>query len=86
MSLSSNLIKELMKDNKITLLDIIFNHLKFYDNEFILQLLFHYKNKTAMTTSFLIQQISNEKYKISVNNEYSSRINKYLTNECKKRS
>jgi len=46
--------------------DIVFGHLKFYDNDFILHLLFYYKYKTAISTMDLNQQISNEKYKISI--------------------
>jgi len=63
LNISSNLIKRLVKEEKVTLLDIIFNSLKFYDNAFILQLLFHFKNKIAISTSDLSQQISNEKFK-----------------------
>jgi len=61
LNVSSNLIKKLMKDENVILLDIIFSYLKIYDNDFILQLLFHYRNKTAISTSDLNQQISNKK-------------------------
>jgi len=48
--ISSILIKQLMKDNETTLLDIIFSTLKFYDDEFILELLLYYKNQKVMST------------------------------------
>jgi len=35
LNISSNLIKRLMKDENVSLLDIIFSKLKFYNNEFI---------------------------------------------------
>ena len=63
----SKLIKKLIKDENVDLLDIIYNNLKFFDNEFILQLLIYYKNKKVISTSELNQQISNEKYRILVN-------------------
>jgi len=69
--ISSNLINKLMKDENVSLLDIIFSHLKFYNNEFILQLLLYYKNNATISIPNLIQQISNEKYKISIDFNYS---------------
>jgi len=76
-----------MTDEKVVFLDIIFCNLKFYDNEFILQLLFHYKNKIAISTSDLNQQISNKKFSISINTKYSSNTNSiYLINECNKKN
>ena len=85
LNISSNLIKRLVKEENIKLLDIIFNSLKFYDNAFILQLLLHFKNKIAISTSDLNQLISNEKFKISLNTKYSRNIVKYLINECNKK-
>ena len=85
LNISSNLIKRLVKEENIKLLDIIFNSLKFYDNAFILQLLLHFKNKIAISTSDLNQLISNEKFKISLNTKYSRNIDKYLINECNKK-
>ena len=70
-NISSNLIKTLIKDENVSLLDIIFSHLKFYNNEFILQLLLYYKNNATISIPNLIQQISNEKYKISIDFNYS---------------
>ena len=81
-SRSSNLIKSLIKDEKVTLLDIIFNSLKFYDNELVLRLLLYYKIKTAVSTCDLNQQISNGDIKISINK--SNTIDKYLFNEYNK--
>jgi len=46
LNISSSLIKKLMKDNNKELLEILFkNHLKFFDNEFILNLLKYYESK-----------------------------------------
>ena len=42
LKISSKLIKRLIKNNNAYLLDVIFERLKFYDNEFILHLPFHY--------------------------------------------
>jgi len=94
LNVSSDLIKILIKDEKINLLDIIFSYFKFYDNDFILKLLFYYKNKITISTFDLNQQISNEKFNISINtkdpgliykNFYNNNINKYLLNECDKK-
>jgi len=84
---SSNLIKQLMKDNEINLLDIIFSTLKFYDNDFIIrELLLYYKNQEAMSTSDIEQKISIEKFKISIKSDkYSNNTSKYLTNEIGKK-
>jgi len=45
-------------------LDVIFEHIKIYNNEFIKQLLFHYRNKVDISISDFNQYISDEKYKI----------------------
>jgi len=83
--ITSKLIKILIKDKKVNLLDVIFSNLSFYDNDFILQLLFFYKNKISISTSDLIQQISNEKFKILTGYGYNENIDKYLYNECEKK-
>jgi len=87
--ISSNLIKKLIKDEKVDLLDIIFSHLYFYDNAFILQLLLYYKNKTKISVSELNQQLSNEKFKIPISSYYAfepcNNTGKYLINECYKK-
>ena len=82
-NISSNFIKILIKDKNVSLLNIIFNHLKFYDNSFILQLLFYYKNKITISQTDLIQLISNGKFKILINTEYyfDNHVDKYLENE-----
>jgi len=54
LNISSSLIKKLMKDNSKKLLEILFkNHLKFFDNNFILNLLRGYESKTPITDSEL---------------------------------
>eukprot|EP00833_Pecoramyces_ruminatium_P017644 jgi/Orpsp1_1/1191676/evm.model.d7180000087723.1 len=83
--ISSNLIKRLIGDKNIYLLNVIFNNLKYYDNEFILNFLLYYKNKKPVSIKDLNQQISNEKYKILIDDKYSSKVNKYLINECNKK-
>jgi len=51
-----------MKDHNQELLEIFFKkHLKFFNNDFILELLFYYKNKTAMADSKLYHVINNDK-------------------------
>jgi len=86
LNISSKLITTLIKDENTILLDIIFSNLKFYENEFILRLLLHYKNKTAISISDFNKQISNEKFKILTNTEYSyNDSGKYLINECNKK-
>jgi len=62
-NISSDLIKKLLKDEKVTLLDVIFSNFKFYNNKFILQLLLYYNNKTTISISNLYQQISKDKLK-----------------------
>jgi len=74
-NISSLLIKKLFNDynknyynyrNDISnrYLDVIFEHIKIYNNEFIKQLLFHYRNKVDISISDFNQYISDEKYKI----------------------
>lgn len=76
LTFSSPLIKSLLKDNKTGFLDIIFEILNFFDNEFILQLLFHYKNQNTITTSNLKKQIS--KYKILNYQKSNSYIERHV--------
>ena len=79
LNISSNLIKCLLRNREVNLLDIIFSHYKFYDNEFIVELLLYYKKKTPISTSNLHEIISIEKYKILTNS------GKYLINEFNKK-
>jgi len=66
LNISSSLIKRLMKDNNIELLDIIFKeHFKFFDNNFIINLLIYYKNKTPISDSIFYNEINHDKYKFS---------------------
>jgi len=87
LNISSSLIKQLMKDNNKGLLEILFkNHLKFFDNEFILNLLKHYKSQTSITNIELSTLINNYKYKLSTElgenfEHYDSSY--YLFNACK---
>ncbi|ORY74671.1 hypothetical protein LY90DRAFT_502471 [Neocallimastix californiae] len=66
--ISSSLIRKLINDNKFEVLDIIFNNLNFYDNEFIKWLLYQYKNKISVSSKELNQKISDKKYKIPKSN------------------
>ncbi|KAG4096017.1 hypothetical protein H8356DRAFT_878470, partial [Neocallimastix lanati (nom. inval.)] len=43
--ISSSLIKNAIKDDTNSLLEIILNNFSIYDNDFILRLLYQYKNK-----------------------------------------
>ncbi|KAL6593007.1 ankyrin repeat-containing domain protein [Neocallimastix sp. 'constans'] len=62
---------------------LFFEHIKIYDNEFIKQLLFHYRNKEDISISDFNQYISDEKYKILINDSYYQRgCGKYLLIEC----
>jgi len=76
-----------MKDNTKELLEILFkNHLKFFDNNFILKLLKYYESKIPITDSELSSLINNDKYKISTElNENFDRYDSsyYLFNACK---
>jgi len=65
--ISSSLIRELIKNNEIQLLRIIFENFKFYDNDFIKMLLYQYKNKTSTSVTNLNGIISNKQYRISSN-------------------
>jgi len=59
LNLSSSLVKQIIKEDNIEFLNIIFENYKFFDNEFILNILtIHYKNKIPLSNSDLNQQIS----------------------------
>jgi len=66
---STTLIKELIKDNNVELLNAIFEIIKIYDVELILNFLFHYRNKKPLSSSGLSELISNEKYKVPIFHE-----------------
>jgi len=87
LNISSSLIKKLMKVNSRELLEILFkNHLKFFDNTFILNLLKHYESKTSVTDTELSTLINSDKYKISTElGEHFERYDSsyYLFNACK---
>jgi len=86
LTISSPLIKKLMQDNNKELLEILFkNHLKCYDNTFIIKLLNYYRNKIPISNSGICTLITNDKYKISTElneniNQYDSSY--YLFNTC----
>jgi len=87
LNISSILIKLLMKNNHKELLEILFKkHLKFYDNEIIINLLTYYKNKIPISKSVLHQRIDNDKYKLSIklDKRYLKKYDKsyYLFNVC----
>jgi len=76
LNISSSFIKKLMKDNNKELLETLFKyHFKFFDNEFILNLLLHYKNKRAISDSELYPIINNDKFKIST--EWNEDFDRY---------
>jgi len=62
--ISSALIKRFIKNNNNKLLTIIFNNMNFYNDEFIKELLFKYKNKQGISKENLKHHISNNKFKI----------------------
>ena len=64
--ISSALIKRFIEDNNNKLLNIIFKNMKFYNDEFIKELLFRYKNKQGISKENLKHHISNNKFKIKV--------------------
>jgi len=72
---SSSLIKVLMKDNNEYILNIFLNHLKFFDNLFIIDFFHNYKNKIPISDTELYTRINNGKYKISTD------IKKYINHE-----
>ncbi|KAL6635594.1 hypothetical protein U3516DRAFT_500399, partial [Neocallimastix sp. 'constans'] len=82
---SISLMKKLINDNNTELLLFILKHLSFFDNELVLKLLLLYRNKTPISDIDLIQQISNEKYKI-INKNYKNpffHINNCLVRVCR---
>ena len=86
-NISSSLIKKLMKDNNKKLLEILFkDHIKCFNNSFIINFLNYYKNKISISNSDLFTLVNNDKYKISTKlnkdfNQYDSSY--YLFNACK---
>eukprot|EP00833_Pecoramyces_ruminatium_P016083 jgi/Orpsp1_1/1190115/evm.model.d7180000076654.2 len=78
---SSTLIKNLIKNKKGFILDVIFETFKFYTNDLIKNLLFYYKNKKPLSSFELNQQISKEDYKILVKETIKVNIKNY-DNSC----
>jgi len=84
LGVSTFLIKRLLQDNNVELLDVIFNQFYFFDIEYIKYLLNNYTNKIPISTSSLKEQI--KKYKISteLEDDDTDNVDKYLINACKK--
>ncbi|ORX77403.1 hypothetical protein BCR32DRAFT_60472, partial [Anaeromyces robustus] len=82
--ISTPLIERLIKEDNYQLFSIIIENLNFFDNKFILNiLLFHYKNKTPISTSDLKQQISKYKFKLNKYNIYRrNTCGNYLEEAC----
>ncbi|KAL6636217.1 ankyrin repeat-containing domain protein [Neocallimastix sp. 'constans'] len=87
---TSSLLKQLLKDNKLRLLDIIFNNFKFFDTDCIIKLILIYKNNIPKSTVELNKLINN--YSISTEKDsenifYYEHANcvscVYLINACK---
>eukprot|EP00833_Pecoramyces_ruminatium_P015503 jgi/Orpsp1_1/1189535/evm.model.d7180000072697.1 len=79
--ISSYLIKILIQQDNIKLLDILFKYSKFFDNETILNFCYLSKYKNALSSSELQNIISDEKFKIKKNNN-----DKYLFYAIKTRN
>jgi len=75
--ISSSLIKKLIKEDNTRLLDIIFSHIRFFDNEFILNLLIHYKNQMPIKSAEFNRKI--KYYEI-----YKNKNEAYLSNMCER--
>jgi len=87
LNVSSNLIKRLIKESKTNLLDVVLDNFKFFDNEFIIKLLVHYKTKNPISISSLNQQIEKYKFPVEENNSFRELCpngNIYLVNACGK--
>jgi len=81
--ISSRLIKQLVKEEKAKLLDIIFKNFKFFDLELIRNLLLFYKNKKTLSPVDFNQLFLKEKYRIPCINKSNSCI-QYLIDACNK--
>ena len=64
LNISSFFVKELILDDDIELLEVLFKNLKFFDNRFIINLLNYYNNKTPISNAYLYPLINNDKFKI----------------------
>eukprot|EP00833_Pecoramyces_ruminatium_P013531 jgi/Orpsp1_1/1187563/evm.model.d7180000058637.1 len=84
-NISFPFIKRLMKDDNMDLLDFIFENFNFFDNKFVLKLLFYYKSKYSISDSDLKQQILKYKLVMERNTSYyiyCNQSNKYLFSAC----
>jgi len=75
----SSLIKCLINEKRIDLLNILFKYSKFFDSTIILKFLFFYKYKKEISKIELQNITDNEKYKIETNNKGN-----YLYDACNK--
>jgi len=81
--ISSKLIRTLLRDNNVDLLDIIFGKFKFFDNESIIEFCILHKNGIAISDLVLNEKILNKRYKASLHfNGCSNIVSKYLINAC----
>lgn len=61
LNISNTLLKSLLKDNNLPLVDIVFENLKFYDIDIIKNFLVHYKNRIPISTEVLKRNISRKR-------------------------
>ena len=86
LKVTSYLIKQLLKDDNLKLLDIIFNNFKFFNNEFIVNMILKWKNNIPESTIELTKLIKNYSLSTKKNKRflfdwnYSSYV--YLVNAC----
>ncbi|KAG4101209.1 hypothetical protein H8356DRAFT_279471 [Neocallimastix lanati (nom. inval.)] len=87
LNISTKLIKILINYSQIQLLDAIFNNYKFFDNEFIKNLLYFYKYKNPISTMKLNQLFKKYEFKSFVEeskfNISKFSLIKYLFAACK---
>ncbi|KAG4083869.1 ankyrin [Neocallimastix lanati (nom. inval.)] len=82
-TISSLLMKRLIKEDNIQLLNILFKTFKFFDNEFIINiLLIHYKNKQPISKSDLKKKLSIYRFGKKKHNSYYDSVIIYLNKAC----
>ena len=80
--ISSLLMQKLIETNSTNELNKVFKNLKFFDNQFVIDFCFHYKNKNPLPKSYLKEKIS--KYELLKSNklDYYSDVYDYLFVSC----